>query len=226
MPSSHAVDTIIFTTEDGVRLEADLRLPDPGPARASAVICHPHPRHGGSKDHPILWAVRNEFAGRRGIAAMVFNFRGVMGSSGTYGGGRDEVRDVDAAVAHVRGLVPDRPTILCGWSFGANVALRHARGDPRIAALVLIGIPLVPGDVSLPGLPDPDQLRDLRLPVLLVAGDHDPYCPVEDLRAFAAHLPRGATSILEGTDHFLWRREAEAAAVIGDFVDDLLSPPA
>jgi uncharacterized protein len=225
MPSSHAVDAITFTTEDGVRLEADLRLPDPGPARASAVICHPHPRHGGSKDHPILWAVRNELAGRRGIAALLFNFRGVMGSSGTYGGGRAEMRDVDAALGHVRDLVPDRPTILCGWSFGANVALRHAQRDPRIAALVLIGIPLAPGDVSLPRLPDADQLAGLRLPVLVVAGDRDPYCPVEDLRTLTSELPAGTALVLEGTDHFLWRREREAAAGIGDFVDDALSLP-
>ena len=31
----------------------------------SAVICHAHPRHGGSKDHPILWAIRNELAAAR-----------------------------------------------------------------------------------------------------------------------------------------------------------------
>ena len=86
-----------FTTDDGVRLEGDLRLPD-GPARGSAVICHPHPKHGGSKDHPILWALRNELAGARGLATLVFNFRGVMGSEGTYGGGHHETQDARAAI--------------------------------------------------------------------------------------------------------------------------------
>src|SRR6186997_2565330 len=101
VPSSQVVEGMTFTTEDGVRLEGELRLPDEAP-RASAVLCHPHPRHGGSKDHPILWALRNELAGTRGLAVLGFNFRGNMGSEGTYGGGRDEVRDVRAAIERVR----------------------------------------------------------------------------------------------------------------------------
>jgi uncharacterized protein len=225
MPWSHAVDPVTFTTDDGVRLEAEVRMPD-GPVRGSAVICHPHPQHGGSKDHPILWAVRNELAGHRGLVTLAFNFRGVMGSSGTYGGGHDEIRDVDAAIGRAREIAPDRPTVSCGWSFGANVALRHAQRDPRVDALVLIGIPLQPGDVTLPKLPTPQQLRQLRPPVLLVAGDGDPYCPPEDLRSFTAGFRQAESVILEGTDHFLWRREKEAATTIGAFVDDVLSPEA
>jgi alpha/beta superfamily hydrolase len=219
------VDAITFSTDDGVRLEAEVRMPA-GLPRGSAVICHPHPQHGGSKDHPILWAVRNELAGNRDLATLVFNFRGVMGSSGTYGGGHDEVRDVDAAIGRARELAPAGPTVLCGWSFGANVALRHTQRDPRVDALVLIGIPLEPGDVSLPKLPPPTQLRQVRPPVLLVAGDHDPYCPADDLTAFAASFRQAETAILEGTDHFLWRREKEAATRIGDFVDAVISPVA
>ena len=165
-----------FTTEDGVRLEGELRLPD-GPARGSAVVCHPHPKHGGSKDHPILWALRNELAGARGLATLVFNFRGVMGSEGTYGGGHHETQDARAAIDHVRDAAPDGPTVLCGWSFGANVALREALDDPRVAALVLLGIPLDPSDVTLPPMPTPAELRALKRPVLLIAGDGDPYCP-------------------------------------------------
>ena len=132
-----------------MRLEGELRRPD-GPARGSAVICHPHPKHGGSKDHPILWALRNELAGARGLATLIFNFRGVMGSEGTYGGGHDETLDARAAIDHVREVVADGPTVLCGWSFGANVALRESLDDPRVAALVLLGIPLDPSDVTLP----------------------------------------------------------------------------
>ena len=216
------MDPVTFTTDDGVRLEGELRLPDGAP-RGSAVICHPHPRHGGSKDHPILWALRNELAGERGCASLAFNFRGVMGSAGTYGGGRDETRDVSAAIAAVRATVPDRPTLVCGWSFGANVALREALQDERVAALVLYGLPLSPDDGALPRLPEPAELRALRRPVLVIAGDGDVYCPAEDLRAFTAELPDGELALLEGTDHYLWRREREAAAIAGAFADRVLA---
>jgi alpha/beta superfamily hydrolase len=217
------VEAVTFSTEDGVRLEGELRMPDGAP-RGSAVICHPHPRHGGSKDHPILWAIRNDLAGTREAATLGFNFRGVMGSGGTYGGGRDELRDTRAAIGRVREAVPDLPTVVCGWSFGANVALREALDDDRVAALVLYGLPLSPQDVSLPPVPDAAILRTFRRPVLLLAGDADIYCPAPALEELGASLPHAEVAVLEGTDHFLWRHEGEAAAIAGAFVDRVLTP--
>jgi alpha/beta superfamily hydrolase len=152
-------------------------------------LCHPHPQHGGSKDHPILWALRNELAGRRGLAVLAFNFRGVMGSGGTYGGGHEEIRDARAAIGRVREAVPGRPTTVCGWSFGASVAIREALDDPRVAALILLGVPLRPGDVRLPPLPGRAERSGLALPVLVLVGDEDEYSPVEDALAFDADFP-------------------------------------
>lgn len=217
------MEPITFIAQDGVRLEGEVRRPD-GTPRGSAVICHPHPRHGGSKDHPILWALRNELASHRGLAVLSFNFRGVMGSSGTYGGGQDELADVRAALTRVREEAPERPTVLCGWSFGANVALREAVDDDRAAALILYGIPLRPNDLTLPRLPDPARLHTYRRPVLLVAGDGDTYCPPKDLRTFASAFRDASLALLEGTDHYLWRREGEAAAFAGSFVERVLPP--
>jgi uncharacterized protein len=215
------MEPVTFTTEDGVRLEGELRLPEGSP-RGTATICHPHPRHGGSKDHPILWAIRNELA-HRGFAVLAFNFRGVMGSGGTFGGGRDEIRDVRAAIGRVREVAPGLPTVLSGWSFGANVALREALDDERVAALALVGLPLRPGDVELPALPRGEELRGIRVPVLLLSGERDEYCPAEELRAMSTEFRRARVEILAGTDHYLWRREREAAALIGGFVDEVLS---
>ena len=214
------MEPVTFSTEDGVRLEGELRLPE-GDPRASAAICHPHPRHGGSKDHPILWAIRNELA-HRGLAVLAFNFRGVMGSGGTYGGGRDEIRDARAAIGRVREEVPDRPTVVCGWSFGANIALREALDDGRVEALALVGLPLVHADLELPKLPGSSELRAFRVPVLLLAGERDEFAPSAELREMGRDLGDARVEILTDTDHYLWRREREAAAVIGEFVDDVL----
>lgn len=204
-----------FISEDGISLEGELRVDGPEP-RGSAVICHPHPRHGGSKDHPILWAIRNELASR-GLAVLSFNFRGVMGSAGSYAGGHGEVKDVRAAIDRAREAAPDRPSVLCGWSFGANVALREALEDDRVAALALTGIPLRPGDVQLPPVPSANQVKTRRRPVLFLAGSHDEYCPAEELREYAA-ASGAEVAILEGTNHYLWRRERDAATLIGDFL--------
>jgi hypothetical protein len=217
------MEPVTFTTEDGVRLEGELRMPD-GVPLGSAVICHPHPRHGGSKDHPLLWAIRNELAAAHGLAVLSFNFRGVMGSAGTYGGGRDELRDAAAAISTAGEAVPDGlPTLLVGWSFGASVALRQALDDPRVRAVVAVGMPLRPGDLSLPSLPDATGLRALRRPALLLAGEHDEFCPPQDLRAFSLDFPQVEVVVIEGTDHYFWRREKDAAAAIGAFADRSLT---
>jgi alpha/beta superfamily hydrolase len=217
------VEPIRFSTEDGISIEGELRMPEDR-ARGSAVICHAHPRHGGSKDHPILWAVRNELA-HRGLAVLAFNFRGTMGSSGAYGGGRTEVKDVAAAIGRVR-TAASGPTVMAGWSFGANVGLREALEDERVSALALIALPLAsPKDVDVPALPTIAELRLLRRPVLLLAGDADAYCPADVLGRFAADLPNARVEILAGTDHYLWRREKEAAQIVGEFADALLDAP-
>jgi alpha/beta superfamily hydrolase len=211
------MEPIRFATEDHVSLEGELRLPDREPV-GSAVICHPHPRHGGSKDHPILWAIRNELA-HRGFVVVGFNFRGVMGSGGSYGGGRDELRDVRAAIGVARERAGAAPTIVCGWSFGASVALREALDDDRVGALALIGIPLDPKDVELPALPAPTELRTLAQPVLLIAGERDEYCAPDRLGEFGAAFPASEVVIVKDTDHYFWRRERELASIVGAFAE-------
>jgi uncharacterized protein len=209
------MERVRFSTDDGVSLEGELRMPD-GDARGSAVVCHAHPRHGGTKDHPVLWAVRNELAGR-GFAVLSFNFRGTMRSGGTHGAGRAEVKDVAGAITRARDAAGG-PTVVCGWSFGANVALREALDDDRVAALALIGLPLR-HDVDLPPTPSAAELRLLRRPVLLLAGEHDGYVPREDLEALRDAMPGAEIAIVPGTDHYLWRHERAAASIVGGFVE-------
>jgi uncharacterized protein len=218
------MEPLTFRTDDGIRLEGEVRMPDAEP-RGGAVLCHPHPRHGGSKDHPLLWAMRNELAAAHDLAVLGFNFRGVMGSAGTYGGGRDEIHDVIAAIGEIRSRVGEAlPTILVGWSFGANVAVRAAIDERRVAALALVGLPIAPNDLSLPPLPDATDLRAVRRPVLLLAGEHDPFAPGPALEAYARAFPDADLRIVAGTDHYFWRREREAAAIVGAFADRLLTP--
>ena len=215
------MEAVRFGTEDGVSLEGEIRRPETPPL-GSAVICHAHPRHGGSKDHPILWALRNDLASR-GFVVLAFNFRGTMRSAGTYGAGHAETRDVDAAIGRVREEAAG-PTLVCGWSFGANVALREALTDDRAGALALIGLPLEPADVEIPPTPGPSELRVFARPILLLAGEGDVYCPPPRLEALGGTMPKAEVVIVPGTDHFLWHREKAVAETVGSFaVRTLLS---
>lgn len=213
------MDRITFETEDGVVLEGEIRLPD-GPPRAPSVICHPHPQFGGSKDHPLLWGIRIELAAR-GFAVLSFNFRGVMGSGGSYGGGVDELKDVRAAVGRIQEEV-DQDVFVCGWSFGANVALREAVDDERVRALALVAPPLDESRATLPPLPQPDRLEVFDRPVLLLAGQDDPVCPVSELEELARQLPKATVEVLTGTDHYFAKREREAGRIVAEFAETSL----
>jgi uncharacterized protein len=223
LASCHAVETVRFETSDRVLLEGELRAD--GPAWGSAVVCHPHPQHGGSKDHPLLWAIRNALA-QRGLAVLAFNFRGVMGSDGSYGGGVAELRDVRAAIDRVR-QAAEGPTFVAGWSFGAFVALSEALEDDRVGALGLVGLVTIRGPrMALPELHDTETLAGLGRPVLFVSGDADPFSPADDVRELASWIPGARTVIVEGTDHFFWKREREVGDMIADFAEETLRPEA
>jgi alpha/beta superfamily hydrolase len=207
-----------FETVDGCSLEGELRRPE-GDPRGTAVLCHPHPRHGGSKDHPLLWNIRNDLTGR-GFTVLGFNFRGVMGSSGEHSGGEAELLDVRAAIDRVR-EESGGPTVVAGWSFGANVGLREAMDDPRVAALALVGFP-VNDPLGLPDPPGRETLASFDRPVLFLSGEADQFSPVPELRRLARRLPRGEVTIVPDSDHFLWKREREAARIVGDFLEKAL----
>lgn len=208
------MERITFESEDGVVLEGEIRLPE-GTPRGPSVICHPHPEFGGSKDHPLLWAIRNALASR-GFAVLSFNFRGVMGSGGSHGRGVDELMDVRAAIGRAQKEV-DGAVFVCGWSFGAHTALREAFDDDRVGALALIGLPL--GDTALPDLPGRDRLRSFDRPILLLAGEADPFCPVPELKGLGRRLSRATVEIVAGTDHFFWKREREVAQLVAAFAE-------
>ncbi len=230
MPATHRsvivpqVNAVVrFETADRVVLEGELRPGDP-PVRGTAVVCHPHPQHGGSKDHPLLWAIRSALATGAHLTTLAFNFRGVMGSGGSHGGGVAEVEDVRAAIGRVRHDVGG-PTVVVGWSFGAQTALREAMEDDRVAALALVGVVLgsrAASFTSLPPLPTLDRLNEFDRPVLLLSGSRDRFSPPDHVRALAIQLPRAETLIVPDGDHFFWRREREVAALVADFLERAL----
>jgi len=70
-------------------------------------------------------------------------------------------------------------------------------------------------------MPSPSELRLLKRPLLLLAGANDEYCPADELRAYGEGVAE--VVIMDGTDHYLWRHEREAAAIVGDFADRVLA---
>jgi alpha/beta superfamily hydrolase len=214
------MERVTFQTNDGLALEGDLWIPEPVAAGA-AVICHAHPRFGGSKDYPLLWGIRIELV-RSEFSVLAFNFRGVMGSEGSYGGGIDETKDVGAAIARAL-QTSDGPLLVCGWSFGASVALRACLDDDRVDGLALVGMPLEGEDPALPPLPEPDRLGAFDRPVLLLAGEADQYCPAGQLQTLGASFPNATVKVVPDADHYFAKHEREAGAIVASFAGGLLT---
>jgi alpha/beta superfamily hydrolase len=149
-------------------------------------------------DNPVV--VRAVEVGRGlGLVTVRFNFRGVGGSGGTHGHGVAEEADVRAALDHVRRAVPSpAPVILVGYSFGARVAARVAAATP-VAGLALIAPPLV----ATAGGAEPLSVP-AGVPVLVVAGDRDEYCPVAALEELRVVQPHAAVRVIEGANHFFF----------------------
>ena len=158
----------------------------PDQAIGTAVICHPHPQHGGTLDNKVVITLVRAFV-QLGFRAVRFNFRGVGASQGTWDEGAGEIDDALAVIGAFR--EPDRPFMLAGFSFGAYVASQAASrlpDDAKPQRLVLVGpstqkqaMATVPADtVVVHGESDEvvplaatlDWARPQALPVIVLPG--------------------------------------------------------
>ncbi|MDH3424428.1 MAG: hypothetical protein OEN00_15650, partial [Gemmatimonadota bacterium] len=64
------------------QLEALLKEPEGSPVGV-AVVCHPHPLHGGTMHTKAVYRAAQGL-NEAGLVALRFNFRGVGASTGTY----------------------------------------------------------------------------------------------------------------------------------------------
>ncbi|MDE2369515.1 MAG: alpha/beta fold hydrolase [Burkholderiales bacterium] len=120
-------------------LECALDLPPAGAVRGLALLCHPHPQHGGTMDNKVVQTLARACV-QLGYRSLRLNFRGVGRSEGQWDEGRGEVDDALAALAAFRAA--GEPLVLGGFSFGGAIAARAAQRLPeaeRAERLILVG---------------------------------------------------------------------------------------
>jgi alpha/beta superfamily hydrolase len=113
-----------------------------GACRGLAVVCHPHPQHGGTMNNKVVQTLARAFV-QAGWQSVRFNFRGVGGSGGAWDEGRGEVDDALAVIEAFRGAGSCGPSLaLAGFSFGAYVAAQAAARqaeEEKAGEMVLVG---------------------------------------------------------------------------------------
>ncbi|MGI9599277.1 MAG: alpha/beta hydrolase [Acidimicrobiales bacterium] len=191
MSTMPGTEPLTVTTADGIGLRAELRAP--AEPVATAVICHPHPLYGGDMYNNVVTGLFDHLA-LAGVACLRFNFRGSGGSEGQHGDGRDEQVDVVAAIDELATRWPDKPLILAGYSFGADVSL--AIDDARIAGWLAIAPPLRVVEV--------EQMvagRDPR-PKRLATGTDDDFRAPDQAREATAGWTNHLVVDVPGANHF------------------------
>ncbi len=178
-----------------------------GTPAAVAVICHPHPLHGGSLNNKVVHQLAKTFTDL-GAVSTRFNFRGVGDSEGEYDEGRGELQDLLAVVAWAQAHWPGLPLWLGGFSFGGFVALQGAQQlAPQRLVTVAPAVNYFSGNaLDLPGVP-----------WLLIQGDADDVVPAALVTGWAAGLNfQPQLVLLEGAGHFFHGRLNELKETIVD----------
>ena len=183
-------------------IETDLN--DPGAERRSiALIAHPNPVQGGTKDNKVVTTLAKVFYSLGCVSARP-NFRGVGASTGTHDGGAGETEDLLAVAAYLRGRYGALPLTLAGFSFGGFVQTRVAQ---RVAAerLVLVG-PAV----------NRFKTESVRPDTLVIHGEHDDVVPLTDVFDWARpqQLP---VVVVPGGEHFFHGRLNVLAQIVARY---------
>ncbi len=182
--------TVHFTTSDGVTIGGDLRIPE-SPS-AAAIICHPHPQHGGNRHNNVVQALFDALP-VAGIAALRFDFRA------EYDDGRGEALDATAALGHLASAVPGVPLAAAGYSFGALIVL--GLDDVRLTAKVLAAPPLT----AMP------TERGMNVAMLILTPAHDQFSAPDATEAITSDWPQTTRETIASADHFLVGRTAHVA---------------
>ena len=112
---------------DGPAGKIEVDVSDPGDSRrAIALIAHPHPLMGGTKDNKVVTTLARTFYAL-GFVALRPNFRGVGASTGIHDEGRGETADLIAVVRYAQEKYGQLPLTCAGFSFGSFVQTRVAK---------------------------------------------------------------------------------------------------
>lgn len=190
------------------RLEALLEEPEDRDPVFAALVCHPHPKHGGTMHNKVVYRIARGLR-KAGAVVLRFNYRGVNLSEGVYANGIGELDDARAALAWLRARYPDLPYLMAGFSFGSRIVLKLARERPDASQVIAVGFPTRYQDCS--------EYIDGPSPRVFVQSTHDEFGPREEYQKFFDSVTGEKTLLwVESGDHFFaGALDALEAAITG-----------
>ena len=210
----------------------DVALDEPtGPRVGVAVIAHPHPLFGGTRDNKVVQTIARALVAL-GYACWRPNFRGVGASEGVHDEGRGETEDllavVDAATGAATGpgavaeggaspvSAPGAPSseppalLLAGFSFGGFVqsrvadALAQSGRGPNEIVLVAPAVSRF-------------AVHAVQARTLLVHGERDDVVPLPAVLEWARPQEMPVV-VVPGADHFFHRKLPLLKRIVTEWV--------
>jgi len=199
-------------TSDGVDLIGEVAAPI-GDSVGAVLTLHPLPTAGGMMDSHVYKKAANRLPAMAGITVVRFNTRGTTSeagsSTGVFDNGEAEGLDVQAMIDYCCDVLKLKNLWIVGWSFGTDLALRHAK-DPRHKGLILLSPPL--------RTTNDEQLKywnsDSR-PVIAYVPEFDDYLKPEEAKARFAIVPTIKIIPVADSKH-LWLGEPSVHLVLSE----------
>lgn len=203
---------INVTTADGIDLIGEVSAPV-AISRGAILCLHPLPTAGGMMDSHVFKKAANRLPAMASITVVRFNTRGTTSeagtSSGTFDNGDSEHFDVEAMLAYCFDTLKLDNLWVVGWSFGTDLALRHAK-DSRHKGLILLSPPL--------RTTTDEQLTywntDPR-PVIALVPEFDDYLKPEDAKKRFSIVPKIKIIAVDDAKH-LWVGEPAVHRVLSE----------
>jgi uncharacterized protein len=187
------IESLFLPGPAGV-LEALLEEPERETPTEAALVCHPHPKGGGTMHNKVVYRLAR---GLRSTGSVVlrFNYRGVNLSEGEYDHGRGETEDARVALHQLRTRYPDLPVTVAGFSFGSRIALRLASREDGLRRVIAVGFPTT--------IAEHDYVYRVSIPKYFIHSTHDEFGPREDFAQFYSTVPEPKhLDWVEASDHF------------------------
>ncbi len=176
------------------KLEALLEEPDDREPAFAALVCHPHPQHGGTMHNKVVYRIARGLR-RAGAVVLRFNYRGVNLSEGVYGDGIGETEDARACLSWLLQRYSALPYTLAGFSFGSRVALRLGCPLPEVMQLIAVGYPTKYKEKA--------WMNECARPKVFIQSTNDEFGPLAELEPLVAALAQPAKLLtISAKDHF------------------------
>lgn len=159
-----------------------------------AVVCHPHPLHGGTMDNKVVTTLVRAYR-ELGVPVARFNFRGVGQSDGVHDNGIGEIEDLRSVVRWFAERSGAEKVLLAGFSFGTGVVSNFCCQESTVAHAVFVAPPV--------GRYNFAPVDGYHCPVCVVMGDQDELVDAGEVYRWAEGLtPAPAVIRIPEATHF------------------------